>query len=86
MKNLISQNVIRACAIGLGMGISFFLPLATYGGEIIKGGPQMMIRSQVQTPAAERKADTKTTVVSVCQSCCSQAVANVASTKVVEKK
>ena len=71
MKKDNSKRLMLACALGLGMGISVLLPLATNGGEIVKGGPQMMIRSQPYFAATEQKAETKKAVLTVSQSCCS---------------
>ena len=68
MKTNTVKNATFACAISLGLGISFLLPLASNGGEIIKGGPQMMKRSEAYFPAA-RKPESRR-IVLTSQSCC----------------
>jgi hypothetical protein len=83
MKKIRTKKLILTCAIGIGMGISVLLPLATNGDEMLKGGPQMMKRSQPYVSAAERKAETKK-AVQLCQSCCNSPVS--CCTKGAEKK
>ena len=75
MKKDNSKRLMLACALGLGMGISVLLPLATNGGEIVKGGPQMMIRSQPYFAATEQKAETRKAVLTASQNCCNSTVA-----------